>query len=270
MRLLTLFVLDTSSFIHRAYHASLGGEQYYTKEGTPCSAVLLFKRMVEKLQSEHQPDYMCAALDLPDPTWRLQLYADYKGTRREPIPDLLAQIPGCVQHLRELKMPAIGVPGFEADDVIGTIAETVPKANPDISVVIVTGDKDMTQLVSKPEVYVLNTNKGIIWDEVMVEKTFGVPPFQMVDYLSLVGDSSDNVPGAEGIGEKGAVMLLKRYGKVEEIIRNSMSIQHKTYRRAVQFSEKNILLSKKLVTIRRDVPLGMTPQELIARSEILW
>lgn len=247
------YLLDTSSFMHRAYHASKE-RPYYTKDGVPCAAVSLFRTMIERLYREQSPDRLLAACDVHQPTFRSKMYPEYKAQRKSPPPDFVAQVPAMLALLHEREIPIIEVPGYEADDIIGTLAATLPPV-----VFIVSGDKDMLQLV-RPGVYVLNPAKGV-FDGARVQKEIGVAPEQIIDLLALRGDTADNVPGATGVGEKGSVELIQQFGTVEAVLAQSGRISNTGYRRAVQLHADTIRLSKRLVTICCDVPLP--PKEFL-------
>ncbi len=253
----TAFILDVSSFIHRAYHVSKD-RQVYTKEGVPCGAVKVFRTMLEKPKKDYSPDYLVAALDIHQPTFRTVLYPAYKANRPEADPDLIAQLPGCRAVVKSFFIPIYEMIGYEADDIIGTLAKRISSDGTDV--VIVSGDKDMTQLVSISHdngcVSVLNTNKNEMWGPLDVLEEFGVWPERMVDYLALVGDTCDNVPGCSGIGPKGAMELIQQFGSIEEMLARPGEIVSGRYRHAVMQYETEILLSKKLITIDCNVPLG--------------
>lgn len=242
------FVLDVSSFMYRAYHASKD-RPYYNKAGEPIYAIHTFRTMMERLRRDHKPDFMVAACDPGRPSFRVQLYPQYKADRLTPPEEFLKQKPGMLAVLDEYCVPQFQVDGYEADDIIGTLAEQITGCD----VYICSADKDMCQLV-RPGVYVLNPAKGVL-DASRVEQEMGVKPAQVTDLLALLGDSTDNVPGCPGIGDKGAVQLVRQFGSVEKAIAQSGCIAHAAYRRAVQRNIEQILLCKKLVTICRDVVL---------------
>lgn len=252
----TAFILDTSSFIHRAYHASKK-RPTFTKDGQPNAAVNLFRNMLQRLRRDHTMNYLVAACDVHAPTFRTKLYPEYKAQRLTPPADLVSQIPGCMAALRSEFIPRIELAGYEADDIIGTLARRITALGTDV--VIVAGDKDMAQLVSVShdggEVRLLNTGKNKILNVAGVLDEYGVWPHQVVDYLALVGDTSDNVPGCTGIGPKGALELLKQFGTVEEILSRPGEIESGRYRHAIMCYADMVRLSKKLVTIDCNVPL---------------
>jgi DNA polymerase I len=245
------FLLDTSSMMHRAYHATKE-RPAYNKAGERTEAVSTFRTMVEKLQRTYLPDYTIAALDVHVPTFRKILYPEYKAQREQPDAEFLQQVPGMLAVLKEYRIPAIEVPGFEADDVIGTLCERVTKDG--TSVVIVSGDKDIAQLV-RPGVQFLHTGLNKMLDTEGVREVYGVAPNQIVDLLALRGDTSDNVPGARGIGDSGSLELITKYGCVEMVLKRCHEIKHARQRRAIAASVEQIKLSHTLVTIRRNVPL---------------
>ena len=244
----TALILDASSFQYRAFYAS-NTRPTYTKDGVPNYAVNLFRTMLLKLRKDHRPTYMVAALDCKEPTFRTELYPQYKATRRTPPDEYVAQLPGFLSILREFHIPVYGMAGYEADDIIGTLSQRI-----ECDVVIASGDKDMAQLVEwSGRVKLLNTNTNKILDAAGVNEEYGVYPSQVIDYLSLVGDTSDNVPGCKGIGPSGALCLLKTFGSVEEIIKRAGEIEVSRWRHAVMCYSDMILLSKRLVTIDCEV-----------------
>lgn len=247
---MSTYILDVSGFIHRAYHASKANP-LYTADGVPCAAVDLFRKMLSKLRYEQQPGKLLAACDSIGPSFRTAIFPAYKITRAATPDDLTAQRPGIAAVLTDMGIPTFAVTGFEADDIIGTLVEK----HAGESLCIVTGDKDMCQLVG-PGVSVFNPSKGVLLDTGGVTALMGVPPNQVVDLLALEGDVSDNVPGAPGIGPKGALEIVKKYGTVENAIAQADRISNRRYRKALQESREQILMSKQLVTIRRDVPLN--------------
>jgi DNA polymerase-1 len=245
----TCIILDTSSFQHRAFHVAKE-RPTYTKEGVPTYAVNLFRRMIQTLRKDYKPDYMVAACDCKEQTFRTKLYPQYKATRQTPHPEYLQQLDGFRAVLHEFKIPIFEMPGYEADDIIGTLCQHI-----ECDILIATGDKDMAQLVDwSGHVKILNTNKNKILDSDGVLDEYGVTPAHIVDYLSLVGDTSDNVPGCKGVGPDGAIMLLKMFCDVEDIIRHVGEISSNRYRHAIQEHTAEILLSKRLVTIDCHVP----------------
>jgi len=185
--------------------------------------------MLWKLFREEKPDYLAIALDPPGPTFRDELFTDYKATRTAMPDDLARQLPYVRRLFEALRTPIIEVPGYEADDVIATLVEHALKLD-DLDVVIVTGDKDLLQLVG-PRVRVLSvlgrTGERVVYDEARVRERWGVAPGQIADVLALMGDSIDNIPGVKGVGEKTAVKLVDQFGSVDRLYENLTLVQGK-------------------------------------------
>lgn len=250
-----LFLIDSFGFIFRAYHARArsGGPPMRTAAGISTEAVYIFHNMVKKLISQHQPTHLAAIFESMGPTFRDEAFAEYKANRSETPPDLLEQIPWIRKTLEALRIPVIESAGFEADDVIGTLARKAVEDG--VEVAIVSSDKDMLQLVNH-HVRMLNPMKNDQWyDADEVQKFMGVRPEQVIDLLALKGDTVDNIPGAPGIGEKGALDLIQRFGSVENAMEYAAQVERKTYRESLQNNRDIILLSKTLATIRQDCPL---------------
>jgi DNA polymerase-1 len=259
-----LFLIDTFGFIFRAYHARArsGAPPMRTATGVQTEAVYIFHNMVRRLRSVHKPEYLAAIFESMGPTFRDEVFAEYKANRTETPPELLSQIPWIRKTLEAMRIPVLEYDGFEADDVIGTLAcRAVEQGH---EVVIVSSDKDMLQLVNG-HVRMLNPMKNDMWfDAAETEKFMGVKPSQVADLLALKGDTSDNIPGAPGIGEKGAQDLILRFGSVEGALEHAAEVQKKTYRESLQNYREQILLSKKLATIHTDVPLPFVIESLQA------
>ncbi len=264
------------SFIFRAYHAMARQRGMSTKTGVPTAAVYVFVNMLRKLRDDFSPQYLAAVFDVAAPTFRDQqaeafttvrkfdlksqtfqevAYHGYKANRAEMPGDLAQQIPYIRRALEAYGIPILEMPGYEADDVIGTLArKAAEKSHP---VYVVSSDKDMLQLVND-RVQVLNPPKdNLICDAKKVEEILGVPPERVVDVMALRGDSIDNIPGAPGIGDKGSVDLIQRFGTVEQALDRAAEVEKKTYRESLQNNRENILLSKQLVTIDRNVPVEL-------------
>jgi DNA polymerase-1 len=267
-----IFLIDTMSFIFRAYHAMARQRPMSTKTGLPTAATYVFVNMLRKLRDDFSPEYLAAVFDVGGPTVRDQQaeaittirkfdiktqsfkesqYGGYKANRAEMPGDLVQQIPYIRRALEAYRIPILQLEGYEADDVIGTLARKA--AAESYSVFVVSSDKDMLQLVND-SVCVLNPPKdNLICDAVKVEEILGVPPAKVVDVMALRGDSVDNIPGAPGIGDKGSVELIKRFGSVEQALERAAEVEKKTYRESLQNNRDNILYSKQLVTIDTDV-----------------
>ncbi len=245
-------IIDASSFQYRAYHASKD-RQTFTKDGVPNGGVNLLRKMLDRLARVYSPSYMVAAFDSVTPTFRSALFPAYKAQRAAPEPFYIAQIPSFREEF--WPMPCYQKDGYEADDIIGTLCYRILKDCPDV--IIASGDKDMAQLVgvfTAGEVQFLNTAKEQVLNSRGVKEEYGVYPQQITDYLALVGDEVDNVPGAKGIGPAGAIILLNQFKTVVQMIAHSGEIELKHLRDAVRENAETILLSKKLVTIDCNVP----------------
>src|SRR5713226_9131241 len=253
----SFYVVDGHSHIFRAYHA-VG--YLSTSKGVPSHAVLILSTMLWKLIREEQPDYLGIALDPPGPTFRDALFAEYKATRTAMPSDLAVQLPYVRRLFEALKTPVIEVSGYEADDVLATLVEHALKI-PDLEVVIVTGDKDLLQLVG-PRVRVLSvlgrTGERIVYDEAKVRERWGVTPRQIADVLALMGDAIDNIPGVRGVGEKTAVKLVNQFGGVERLYEN-LSLVAGKLRETLAAGRKDALLSRELAVLRpgMDLPFDL-------------
>jgi len=271
-----IFLLDTMSFIFRAYHAMARQRPMSTRTGVPTAATYVFVNMLRKLRDDFEPEYLAAVFDVGAPTIRNQqaeaitrirkfdiktqtfqevAYGGYKANRAEMPPDLVQQVPYIRRALEAYRIPILHLEGYEADDVIGTLARKA--AAESHSVFVVSNDKDMLQLVND-KVCVLNPPKdNLICDIEKVREILGVPPEQVVDVMALRGDSVDNIPGAPGIGDKGSVDIIRRFGSVEQALDRAAEVEKKTYRESLENNRDNILLSKQLVTIDTNVAVDL-------------
>jgi DNA polymerase-1 len=271
-----VFLLDAMSFIFRAYHAMQHSRPMSTRSGLPTAATYVFVNMIKKLRQDFAPKYFAAVFDVSGEVFRDERarqmgplrkwnaksqsfdevsYEGYKAKREAMPEDLRRQIPYIRRALEALRIPILEAEGFEADDVIGTLAREA--AEQEHEVFIVSGDKDMMQLVT-PQVKILNPQKdNLILDPAKVEETLGVPPEKVVDVMALRGDTVDNIPGAPGIGDKGSVELIKEFGSVEAVLDRAAEVKRKTYRESLEQNRDAVLLSKELVTIDCRVPLEL-------------
>jgi DNA polymerase I len=251
----TVYLIDGSAQLHRAYFAI---RSLATTRGFPTGATYGFTTMLRKLYEDEQPQWCGISFDLKGPTFRHQEYGEYKATRRRMDDDLAVQLPYVRRVCEAFGLPILEVPGFEADDVIATLAHQAVDAG--YKVMVVTGDKDFLQLVSD-DVLVLNPGRegsgATLYDRKTVEEKFGVPPERVVDVLSLVGDAVDNVPGVAGIGEKGARDLVKEFGSLEAVLENADKVKRAAYRDGLKAHREDAILSKRLVTLRLDVPITL-------------
>ncbi len=235
-----------------------------TGAGFSTEAVYIFHNMVRKLRTQHQPDYLAAIFESEGPTFRDEVFEAYKATRTETPPDLLEQIPWIRKILDAMRIPVLDYPGFEADDVIGTLARRAVQQGMDA--VIISSDKDMLQLVNDHVCMINPMKDDLCYDAAETEKYMGVRPDQVADLLALKGDSVDNIPGAPGIGDKGARDLIARFGSVENAMEHAAEVERKTYRESLQNNREQILLSKRLATIHTDVPVDVELEALALRE----
>jgi DNA polymerase-1 len=246
----TLYLIDGSSQMYRAYHAIRG---LTGPDGRSTNAVYGFVTMLRKLVNDHHPELMAASFDLAGPTFRSALATDYKATRAPMPPDLAEQIPLVHEACEALGAPIHTSAGFEADDVIGTMARVA--AEQGYAVAIVTGDKDFFQLVSDGIKVFNPRDEGTWYDPKGVEEKFGVRPDQVIDVLALTGDAIDNIKGVPGIGEKGARELIARFGTLESLLSHTSEITQKKYREGLIAYAEQARQSRELARIRTDVPI---------------
>jgi DNA polymerase-1 len=253
-----LFLIDSFGFIFRAYHARArsGAPPMRTGSGTSTEAIYIFHNMVRRLIAKEKPEYLAAIFESEGPTFRDEAFAAYKANRTETPPDLLGQIPWIRKILAAMRIPVLEFPGFEADDVIGTLSRRGVEQGADV--VIVSSDKDMLQLVNDRVVMLNPMKDDKVFDAAATEEFMGVRPDQVADLLALKGDSVDNIPGAPGIGDKGAKDLIQRFGSVEGAMEHAAEVERKMYRESLQNNREQIELSKRLATIHCDVPLEWT------------
>lgn len=248
-----LFVIDGSSYLFRAFFAL---PRLSTSKGLPTNAVFGFTSMLLKLLREQRPEALAVVFDGPKPSFRKELFQDYKAHRPPAPDDLKVQIPYVKEVLEAMRIPVLEVPGFEADDVIAALVRRAKEEG--LEVVIVSGDKDLLQLVGDG-VYQLDTMKNEWFGLKEVKEKFGVEPERIPDLLGLVGDQTDNIPGVEGIGPKTAQLLIEKYGSVEEILQRLDEIPDTELKPALKQklrqSSQRVLLSKRLAQIGGDIPL---------------
>lgn len=255
-----LYLLDGSSYIYRAYY---GVRDVATSDGMPTNAVFGFTRMLLSLLQENRPDYLAVVLDPPrEETFRRELYPPYKAHRDAMPADLVSQLPYIRKVLQALNIPALEAPGFEADDVIATLARRY--AADGVQVTVVTGDKDLMQIVGDG-IGLLDTMKDLRCGPQEVLDRFGVPAELVPDVLGLAGDSADNIPGVPGIGEKTAAGLVRRYGSLEGVLQWICLVNGKKRRENLHAHADQARLSKILATVRYDVPLELSLADLQRR-----
>ncbi len=252
-----LFVLDGTAQLYRAHFAMINNP-LTTSTGQVTSGIFGFINSLIRLLRDESPDYFAVVFDDREKTSRHHIYPEYKATREKMPDELISQIEPLDRILEALKVPVLCVPGYEADDLMGTLATQAEAKEWDTF--LVTGDKDMMQLVSE-HTFVYTPGRGrnpaVVYDAGKVEERWGVPPGKMVDLLGLMGDSSDNVPGVQGVGEKTAQKLIAEYGSLEEALDHADEVANKRAREGLQTGRELALLSKKLVTLNCHVPLDV-------------
>ncbi|MFH0906975.1 MAG: 5'-3' exonuclease H3TH domain-containing protein [bacterium] len=250
----TLVLIDGNSLIHRAYHAL---PPFKTKKGELVNAVYGFTSILLRVIQDLKPDCLAVSFDLAGPTFRNLQYKEYKAKRVKPPQDLYDQIPWIKKIVKAMDIPIYEKKGFEADDVIGTVVEKVKDKG--IKIIIITGDLDALQLVNRhTEVYA--HKKGIkdivVYNEKEIKKRYGLSPEQVIDFKGLKGDSSDNIPGVPGVGEKIAIQLVKKFNNLEKLYKKleTSDLNPKLKARLLEYKEQ-AFFSKYLATIRKDVPI---------------
>ena len=256
----SLYIIDGSSYIFRAY---FGIRQFLsTSKGFPTNALYGFINMLQKVVKDEKPDYLCVAFDSKEKTFRHDIYPEYKANRDAPPEDLAKQFPFFEPLVAAFNISSVRVPGFEADDIIGTLALQGEKAG--YRVVIVSGDKDMMQLVSS-KVQMLDTMKNKWFGIKEVEEKFGVPPEKVIEVMGLMGDSSDHIPGVKGVGPKTATELIQKYGSIEGLYKSIDEIEKKKLKEKLVQDKGMALLSRKLVTIDTAMKLDCSLEDLKVR-----
>ena len=268
-----LFLVDAMGYVFRAFFAPM--DRLQTSAGVPTKVPYLFATMMRRLleNKDRRPDYLAVVFDHSAPTFRDKLFAEYKA-QRPPMPDDLSiQIPFVRRYCAAMHLPILEYPGYEADDVIGTLARLATRDgnSKDLEVFIVTSDKDLRQLVTKDVTILDPTKNDLLIDEKKVEELMGVPPSKVADVMALMGDSIDNIPGARnpndkpapgerrkaGIGDVGARQLIQQFGSVEEALKRAGEVKRAGYREALQNCAEFVLLSKQLATIPTDAPVPL-------------
>ncbi len=251
-----IYLIDGSTYIHRAYHAI---RHLANSKGFPTNAVFGFTKMILKLYEEKRPEYVAIVFDAKGPTFRHALYTDYKATRPPMPDDLVIQLPHIKKIVESLNIKTIEKEGFEGDDIIGTLARMGEEAK--YNVIMVTGDKDFKQLITQ-HTSIWDTMRDRFIDLNAFVKEYNLKPTQMIDLMGLSGDSSDNIPGVVGVGEKTAADLVREYGTLEGVFQNLHNIKRKKLRENLEKCEQDAVLSKRLVTIDRFVPIDVAIDDL--------
>jgi DNA polymerase-1 len=281
-----IFLLDAMSFIFRAYHAMQRTRPMSTRTGVPTAATYVFINMINKLRADFDPEYLAAVFDVSAPVFRDERartlttvkkfniktqtfedvdYAGYKANRAAMPEDLAQQLPYIRRALEAYRIPILFYEGYEADDVIGTLAKQGEDAGH--LVYVVSNDKDMMQLVTE-RVLILNPVKdNLVLNPAKVEEVLGVAPERVIDVMALRGDSVDNIPGAPGIGDKGSVELIKQFGTVEGALEHATEVKRKSYRESLENNRDAVLLSKELVTIHCNIPMELDLAAMQVREQ---
>ncbi len=246
-----IYLIDGSGYMFRAYYGTMR-QRLSNSKGVPTGGTLAFARMLLKVIRERAPEYVAIAFDRPEPTFRHKLYPAYKGNRDAAPEDLVQQIPYMHRVVEVLRIPLLVQVGAEADDIIGTLAARAEAE--DFEVVLVTADKDFAQLVSQ-NVRIWDPMKDEEMGPVEIETKWGVPPEKFVDIQALMGDSTDNIPGVPGIGEKTAVVLIQQFGGLDQVLASTDQIKRPGQRRNIEENMEMAKLSRELCTIKRDLPL---------------
>jgi DNA polymerase-1 len=257
-----LFLVDAMAHVYRAFFAPM--VRMNAPSGLPTKVPFLFANILKRLIKDYRPEYLGIVFDTSKPTFRDKLFEAYKA-HRAPMPDeMTLQLPYVRRLCEAMRLPIVELDGYEADDVIGTLAKQAAQKN--LDVLVVSNDKDMMQLVNSG-VRILRTGTGgakadTIVDAQKVEEILGVPPDKVIDLMALLGDTVDNIPGAKGIGEKGAAELIQKYGSVENALAHADEVSNKRYREALQQQKEQVMLSKQLAAIETEVPLELDLDKL--------
>jgi DNA polymerase I len=257
-----LFLVDAMAHVYRAFFAPM--VRMNAPSGLPTKVPFLFANILKRLIKDYRPEYIGIVFDTSKPTFRDKLFESYKA-HRAPMPDeMTMQLPYVRRLCEAMRLPLVELDGYEADDVIGTLAKLGAQQN--LDVLVVSNDKDMMQLVN-PGVRILRTGTGgakadTIVDAQKVQEILGVPPDQVIDLMALLGDTVDNIPGAKGIGEKGAAELIQKYGSVENALAHADEVPNKRYREALQQQKEQVMMSKQLAAIETAVPLDLDLEKL--------
>lgn len=265
-----LLLIDANSLVHRAFHAL---PPLTSKGGEPVNALYGVSSIMLKFWKEDRPDYAAALFDRPEPTFRKEKYAEYKGHRKPAVDELIAQIISAHNLFPHFGAKVFEKPGFEADDLIATLA-TKFSPNGDLQITILTGDMDTLQLVN-PNIRVCALKQGvtntIVFDEATVRERYGLDPGQMIDYKAMVGDPSDNIKGISGIGPKTAVELLQKWGDLDNIYAHIDELKQKN---KLALARETAQFSKELVILRKDVEMPIEDIEELAVpkdfEEVRW
>ena len=261
-----LFLVDGSSYIFRAFFAL---PPVINSAGFPTNAIYGFTNLMLKFLKQHRPDYLAVVLDAGRKTFRNEMFTDYKGNRLEPPTDLVPQFPYIRRALEALNVPLFELPGYEADDLIGTLCETL--CGEDCELVVVSSDKDLMQLVTE-NIKLFDSAKSRWIGAAEVIARFGVEPHRVAEVIGLMGDAVDNIPGVKGIGEKTAIALMQRFHSLEHLFDHLDELETTPLRGAARLrkyleeGKEAAFLSRALATIKKDVPIGCQLEQLRCRG----
>ena len=261
-----LLLIDANSLIHRSFHAL---PPLTSLKGEPINAIYGLSSILLKILRDHNPDYIVAAFDRPEPTFRKEMYKEYKAHRPPTDDNLLPQLKEAHNTFKKFGILVVEKAGYEADDVIATLSE-IYKKDPEMKIIIFSGDKDNLQLIDGEKVVVellkTGVSKTATYTESLFLQEYGFSPRQLVDYKALVGDTSDNIPGVLGIGPKGATDLIKEFGTVEKIYEEVGLIPKKLLQEKLEKGRESAFMSKKLAMMERNVPLEISLDNLKQHS----
>lgn len=255
-----LYLIDGTSYVYRAFHAI---RELRDSKGRPTNAIFGFTNTLMKIIRERRPDAVAVSFDSAAPTERHRLFDSYKAHRPETPGELIAQMPAIRKIVEAMGIGVFEIPGYEADDILATIAHRASKAGAEVF--IVSGDKDMLQTVSD-SVRIYDPIKDVVVDEAKVKERFGIPPGRISEFMALAGDSADNIPGVKGIGEKTARELLADFKSLDELLEHTGRIKKERIRRLIEENGDSARLSKKLAEIQRDVPLDFDVKDLLLKE----
>ncbi|MGO9377958.1 MAG: 5'-3' exonuclease H3TH domain-containing protein [Dissulfurispiraceae bacterium] len=257
---MNLYLIDGHSYFYRAFHAI---KNLSNSKGFPTNAIYGFTNMLVKLLREKKPDAIAIVLDSPVPTERHRIYEEYKAQRPETPDDLVLQIPHMKKIIEAFRVASFEIPGYEADDILGTMAKKAAMAG--VEVFILSGDKDMMQVVGHG-IKIYDPMKDVVIDEPSVVEKFGVPPGRVAEIMALTGDAIDNIPGVKGIGDKTARNLISTVGSLDELIDHPEKIKNERIRKMIAENIETIRLSKRLATIDAAVQLEVDVKELVIKE----
>lgn len=260
----TLFIIDANSLIHRAYHAL---PPFTSPAGKPVGALYGVSNVLLKILKEKKLDYIAAAFDRPEPTFRHHQFSEYKGTRTKAADELIYQLQEARNTFKMFGIKTFEIPGFEADDIIVTLAKKFAKKE-EVKVIMFSGDMDLAQVVENDTIVLETPKKGIgdaiTYNEEAVVKRFDLPPIKLADYKGLVGETSDNIPGVPGIGPKTAVELIKKYDSLEEMYKeiDELGMSNEKLMKKLLANKDIALKSKMLASLRADMPMDVSLEDL--------